>query len=117
MLEDPRVAHGRLIIASSLDFAVLPLFLPGAVTVHGTTCSSSIHLNSVNVTLGVFKFYFEVDINIKYSFINIYYKYFINVRMQVQSLASLSGLRIWPCHELWYRLQMWLGSCVVVAVV
>ena len=27
----------------------------------------------------------------------------------------------WPCsqccHELWYRLQMWLGFCIAVAVV
>ena len=30
--------------------------------------------------------------------------------------ASLSGLRIWRCHELWCRLQMWLGSCAAVAV-
>ena len=28
------------------------------------------------------------------------------MRMQVQSLASLKGLRIWGCHELWYRLQI-----------
>ena len=40
-----------------------------------------------------------------------------SMRMKVQSLASLSGLRIWHCHELWCRLQMWLGSCVAVAVV
>ena len=33
------------------------------------------------------------------------------MRMLVQSLASLSGLRIWHCHELWCRLQMQLGSC------
>ena len=26
------------------------------------------------------------------------------MRTQVQSLASLSGLRIWSCCELWYRL-------------
>ena len=25
------------------------------------------------------------------------------MRLQVQSLASLSGLRIWRCRELWYR--------------
>ena len=24
------------------------------------------------------------------------------MKLQVQSLASLSGLRIWHCHELWY---------------
>ena len=28
----------------------------------------------------------------------------------------LSGLEIRHCHELWYRLQMQLGSCIVVAV-
>ena len=27
------------------------------------------------------------------------------MRMQVRSLASLSGLRIWCCRELWCRLQ------------
>ena len=26
------------------------------------------------------------------------------MRIQVQSLASLSRLRIWRCHELWHRL-------------
>ena len=29
-----------------------------------------------------------------------------NMRLWVRSLALLSGLRIWHCHELWYRLQM-----------
>ena len=38
------------------------------------------------------------------------------MRLQVQSLASLSGLRICCCYELWCRLQTWLGSCVAVAV-
>ena len=32
--------------------------------------------------------------------------------LQVRSLALLNGLRIWRCHELWCRLQMWLGSCI-----
>ena len=36
--------------------------------------------------------------------------------MQVQSLASLSGLKIWCCHELSCRSQTWLGSCIAVAV-
>lgn len=36
--------------------------------------------------------------------------------MQVRSLASLCGLRIWCCHGLWYRLQTQLGSCIAVAV-
>ena len=39
------------------------------------------------------------------------------MRLQVQSLASLSGLRIQHCHELWCTLQMWLTSHVAVAVV
>ena len=39
-----------------------------------------------------------------------------SIRTQVRSLASLSGLRIQHCHELWCRLQTWLGSGVTVAV-
>ena len=39
------------------------------------------------------------------------------MRMLVRSLASLSGLRIWHCRELWCRSQMRLGSGVAVAVV
>ena len=35
----------------------------------------------------------------------------ITMRMQVQSLNLLSGLRIWHCHELWHRWQMQLGFC------
>ena len=35
---------------------------------------------------------------------------------EVRSLASLSGLRIQCCHELWYRSQTWLGSGIAVAV-
>ena len=38
------------------------------------------------------------------------------MRLQVWPLASLSGLRIWHCHELWCRWQMWLGSGTAVAV-
>ena len=38
------------------------------------------------------------------------------MRMQVPSLASLRGLRIWHCHELWYRMQTQLGSGIAVAV-
>ena len=37
------------------------------------------------------------------------------MRLWVQSLASLSGLRIWRCCELWYRSQTWLGSGIAVA--
>ena len=40
-----------------------------------------------------------------------------SMRTWGQCLASLSGLRIWSCCELWGSLQMWLGSCVAVAVV
>ena len=38
-----------------------------------------------------------------------------SMRMQVQSLALLSGLRIWHCHELWCRSHLaWI--CVAVSV-
>ena len=39
------------------------------------------------------------------------------MRIQVQSLALLSGIRIRLCRELWHRLQMLLGPGVAVAVV
>ena len=39
----------------------------------------------------------------------------VSMRMQVRSLASLSGLRIWRCHDLWCRLQTLLRSCIAVA--
>ena len=39
------------------------------------------------------------------------------MRLWVQFLGSLNGSRIWRYHELWYRLQTWLGSGVAVAVV
>ena len=35
------------------------------------------------------------------------------MRTQVQSLALLSGLRIWHYHELWYRSQMRLGLALL----
>ena len=38
------------------------------------------------------------------------------MRLQVQSLASPNGLRIWHCRELWCRSKMRLGSGVAVAV-
>ena len=40
----------------------------------------------------------------------------VSMRIQVRSLASLSGLGIQRCHELQCRSQKWLGSCVAVAV-
>ena len=39
------------------------------------------------------------------------------MRLQVRSLASISGLRIRRCQELWCRSQTWLGSGIAVAVV
>ena len=39
------------------------------------------------------------------------------MRLCVQSLASLSELRIRRCHELWYRSQTQLRSGVAVVVV
>jgi len=38
------------------------------------------------------------------------------MRLQVRSLALLSGLRIQRCGELWCRSQTWLGSCIAVAL-
>ena len=38
------------------------------------------------------------------------------MRIQAESLASLSGLRIQYCHEPWCRLQMQLESQDAVAV-
>ena len=38
-------------------------------------------------------------------------------RLRIQTLASLSGLRIWRCHELWCWSQTRLRSGVAVAVV
>ena len=40
----------------------------------------------------------------------------VSIRMGVQPLVPLSGLRIQLCHKLWCRLQMWLRSHVAVAV-
>ena len=40
-----------------------------------------------------------------------------NHEVRVQSLASLSGLRIWLYRELWCRSQTWLRYSVAVAVV
>ena len=38
------------------------------------------------------------------------------MKLWVQSLALISGLRFWRGHELWCRSQMWLRSGVVVAL-
>ena len=38
------------------------------------------------------------------------------MRLRVRSLASLSGLRIQRCHELWCWWQTWLGSGLAVAL-
>ena len=40
----------------------------------------------------------------------------VTMSTQVRSLASLSGLRIQCCHELWYRLQMQLRSGIAMTV-
>ena len=40
-----------------------------------------------------------------------------NHEVPVQPQASLSGLRIQCCHELWCRSQTWLRSSIAVAVV
>ena len=38
------------------------------------------------------------------------------MRMQFPSLASLSGLSLWHCCQLWYRSHTLLGSGIAVAV-
>ena len=38
------------------------------------------------------------------------------MRMWVWSMASLSGLKLWCCHELWCRLKRQLGPHAAVAV-
>ena len=40
----------------------------------------------------------------------------VSVRMWVQSVALVLGLRIWDCHELQHKSQMLLRSGVAVAV-
>ena len=40
-----------------------------------------------------------------------------SIHKDVSSTPGLSGLKTRYCHELWYRLKTWLGSCVSVAVV
>ena len=40
----------------------------------------------------------------------------VSMRMRVRSLASLNGLRIQHCLELWCRLQMQFKCCIAVAV-
>ena len=40
----------------------------------------------------------------------------VSIRMQVQSLAFLSGLKIGLCLKLWSRLQIWLRSGISVAM-
>ena len=40
----------------------------------------------------------------------------VTMRLQVHSVASLSGSRICRCRELWCRLQTLLGSEVAMAV-
>ena len=41
----------------------------------------------------------------------------VSMKMQVRSLASLSGLRIWHCHKVQGWSQIQLGSGIAVAVV
>ena len=39
-----------------------------------------------------------------------------SIHEDVGSTSGLTGLRIWYCHELWFRLQTWLRSRVAVAM-
>ena len=38
------------------------------------------------------------------------------IESQIRSLALLSGLKICRSHDLWCRLQTWLGSGIAVAM-
>ena len=40
----------------------------------------------------------------------------VSVRMQIPSLASLSGLEFQCGHKMWRRSQTLHGSCIAVAV-
>ena len=39
-----------------------------------------------------------------------------SIHEDMSSIPGLSELRIWRCCELWCTLQLWLGSCVAVAM-
>ena len=57
------------------------------------------------------KNFFEVPIVVQRKHIQLG-----TMRLWVQSLALLSGLRIWHYHELWYRSQTRLRSGIAMAV-
>ena len=38
------------------------------------------------------------------------------MKLRVRSLASVTGLRIRRCHDLWCRSQTWLGCGVAMAL-
>ena len=58
------------------------------------------------------KYFSEVPIMVQWKRIQLG-----TVRLQVRSLASLSGLRVRSCLELWCRSQMLLRSGVAMALV
>ena len=55
-----------------------------------------------------FKTFFRVPLVVQWKRTQI-----VSIRTRGQSLASLSGLRIWRCGELWHRSQMWLRSTLL----
>ena len=70
-------------------------------------------------SLYLFSFILSVSKGIIGAPIMVHWKWIqlISIRRRVQSLASLSGLGIQNCRELWCSSQTWLRSWVTVAVV
>ena len=76
------------------------------------TCNTTLSVSNTPIKFIYKKMYLGVPIMAQWKQIRLE-----TVRLRVPSLALDSGLRILPCHELWCRWQMWLGSHVVMAVV
>ena len=75
---------------------------------HTHTCSfSPNYVDSSNSDLGLEEFGVSVVVQRKRMRVG-------TMKLKVRSLALLSGLRIWRCHELWCRSPMWLGSSVLL---
>ena len=55
----------------------------------------------------------EISSKKEYSGVPVVAQWLMKLRMWIQSLALLNGLRIWCCPELWCRSQTQLGSPIV----
>ena len=72
-----------------------------------TFSSRSVYCNPISKNIGLKVFLF---------WLSRLWTWAVSTRMRVRSLVSLSGLRIWHCRELWRRSQVWVWSCVAMAV-